>query len=161
MILSYHQIVFSLYRKSKSDWDHALPFRRSHDLSPIYKNPFLVFPCQVFDHFSCDDQSNYGRNEGCGTWNITTLGAFMCCARRTDTVCTTADGHILDRTDRFLLRIYHFELLDPTFFEFTAHNFCQRADGCFVNVCYLKSSRVELVSGSHTADDRNRLLWLP
>ena len=70
-------------------------------------------------------------------------------------MCTAADRHVLDRADWLLLRVYHFELLNSTFFEFTTHNFCQRADGCFVDVCYLKSSRVEFVSGSHTADDRN------
>ena len=109
---------------------------------------YLSLSSQILNYFSCNDQADYGRNEGCGTWNITTLCTFMCCARRADAVCTAADRHILDRADWLLLRVYHFELLNSTFFEFTTHNFCQRADGCFVDVCYLKSSRVEFVSGS-------------
>ena len=78
-------------------------------------------------------------------------------------MCAAGDCHIIHRCQRFLFRINHFQFLDSALFQLPPHNLRERADGSLVNVSYLKSSRIQLISSSHRADDRRvacfRLLY--
>lgn len=87
-------------------------------------------PRQVFYDFARDDEPGDGGNEGGGS-------------RRTR-LCHGLLGRIDDP-----------EMVDSAFFQFAAHDFRERADRGFINICDLKFCRVQFVSGSHTADDRD------
>ena len=69
-------------------------------------------------------------------------------------MCSAADRHILDETYGFFFGINHFEMFYITFSQFPAHDLSQRADRCLINVCHLKSCRIQFISGSHAADNR-------
>ena len=82
-------------------------------------------------------------------------------SRRTDTVRPAADGHILDRADRLLIRIHHLKALHITLLQFPSHNSCQRTDTRVINIRNPESSGIQLVSGPHGTDDRNILFLCP
>ena len=53
-----------------------------------------------------------------------------------------------------LTRINGFQLLNSPLFQLPAHHSGQRTNRSLINVCYFKSSRIQLISGSHGTNDR-------
>ena len=83
------------------------------------------------------------------------LGAFPRRTRRADAVGPAADGQIVHQRHGRLFGIDHFQMLDPPLFQFPAHDTCQRANGSFINISYLKARGIHFIPRSHGTDQCN------
>lgn len=76
-------------------------------------------------------------------------------------MCAAADGHILDRPDWLFIGINNFEALYIPLLQFPTHNPRQRTYLGIIDIRDLQPPGIQLVPGSHGADNRNIFFLCP
>ena len=68
---------------------------------------------------------------------------------------SAADGHILDWSCGHFLGIYHLQLAHASLLQLAAHYLGKGTYFGLINICYFELACIQLVSGTHGADDGN------
>ena len=71
---------------------------------------------------------------------------------------SAADCHIFNRSDRLFFRINNLQFFHTTLLQLSAHNLRQRAHLRLIDICHPKCTGIQLISGTHTADNRSPCL---
>ena len=118
------QSADSYYRQHESNYRE----KKIAEVYKMYQKRLKECVRQIFNNLPSYNHPHYRWNKCSRARDVAALCTFMFCVRWADAVGFTADRHIVHGADWFFFGIYYFKVFNISFFQFSAHYFCQRAD---------------------------------